>query len=296
LRKQRRRADTQERCAGGDRAQRDLDPLRRNERGIKVRLRGFERGRCFGEPLRERRDALGERRVLADERVVRATRDGIGVERGLASPARERTNRALTTQVRDDQSAVDAVGREEIAVGETLEFRQPLVVEAVARRESLGGEITEAMVVGVDAGDGCCDGIERVAPVDEGVGVLAEARGLERLSAVGAELGVARVRPSAVAAVDRGPRCDGRRRRRRSGGHRCRFVVRRFIAEAAHALAELAKHVGQLPCPEDDQHDREDEKKLGSTNIRHRSLPREACSLSLDLPSVRISLDEEPIQ
>jgi hypothetical protein len=274
----------EERGACWHRAKRDLDPLRRNERRIEVRLRGFQRRGCFAEALRKRRDALGERGVLAEERVIRPARDRIGVERRLPPPPGERTDGALTAQVRDDQRAVDTLRGKELVLGERLESREPLVALAVACRESVGGEITEAMVVGMDPRDRGADRVERVAPMDEVVGVLAEARELERLSAVGAELGVARVRPSAVAAVDRRTGRRGRGGRRRPGRDGGGLVVRGFVAEAPHALAQLAEDVGQLPCPKDDQHDREDEEKLGTTNTRHRSLPREACSLRLDLP------------
>jgi hypothetical protein len=202
----------------------------------------------------------------------------------LSAPALEGTDRALPAQVRDDQRAVDALRGKELVLGERLEAREPVLVETIACRESVGGEITEAMVVRVYASDRCSDGIERVAPVDEIVGVLAEARELERLPAVGAELGVGPVRPSAVAAVDGRARRGRRGRRRRSGGHRGRLVVRGLVAEAADPFAQLSEDVRQLPCPEDDQHDREDEKKLGTTNTRHRSLPREASSMRLDLP------------
>jgi len=83
------RADAQERRPRGHGAKRDLDELGRHERRIEIRLRRFERGRSLREPLGEHRDALGERRVLAQERVVRATGDRVGVERRLPPPARE---------------------------------------------------------------------------------------------------------------------------------------------------------------------------------------------------------------
>jgi hypothetical protein len=188
----------------------------------------------------------------------------------LPSPAGEGTKRALPAEVCDDQRAVDALRGKELVLGESLEARKPVIVEAVARGESVGGEITEPVVMSVDTRDRGSNGIERVALVDEGVGVLAEARELERLPAVGAELRVARVRPSAVAAVDRRARCGGRRGCCRPRRDRGSFVVRRLVAEASDALAQLAENVGELPRPEDDQHDREDEEKLRATKIRHR--------------------------
>jgi hypothetical protein len=132
----------------------------------------------------------------------------------LPAPPGEGTHGAIAAQVRDDQRAVDTLRGKELVLGEGLEAREPLVIEAIACRESVGAEITEAMIVRVNAGDGCRDGIERVAPVNEVVGVLAEARELERLPAVRAELRVARVRPTAVAAVDRRTWSGGRGGRR----------------------------------------------------------------------------------
>jgi hypothetical protein len=230
--------------------------------------------------------------VLAKERVIRAARDRVGVERRLPAPALEGTDRALAEQVRDDQRAVDTLRRKELVLGKRLEAWEPFVVEAVARRESVGGEITETMIVGVDPRDAGRDGIERVTRMDEVVGVLAEARELERLPAARAELRVARVRPSAVAAIDARAGGGGRSRRRRASGDGSGFVIRRFVAEAAHAFAQLAENVRQLPRPEDDQHYREDEEKLGTTNTRHRSLPREACSNAPRSSSVRMSSGE----
>jgi len=222
--------------------------------------------------------------VLAQERVVRAARDRFGVKGRLSAPALEGTERALAAQVRDDQRAVDTLRGKELVLGERLKAREPFVVEAVARGEPVDGEITEPMIVRVNAGDGCGDGIERVAPVDELVGVLAEARDLERLPAVRAELGVARVRPPAVAAVDGRARSARRGGRRRSGGHGGGLIGCGLIAEAAHAFAELAENVRQLSRPENDQDDRENEDELRTTNTRHRSLPHEARSMRLDLP------------
>jgi hypothetical protein len=222
--------------------------------------------------------------MLAEERVVGTAGDRVGVERWLPAPPSEGTDRAFPAQVRDDQRAVDTLPRKELVLGEGLEPGEPIVVEAIARGEPVGTEITEAMVVGVDAGDAGRDGIERVAPVDEVVDVLAEARELERLSAVRAELRVACVRPPAVAAVHVRSRCGGCGRCRRPRGDRRGLVVRRLVAEAAYAFAQLAENVRQLPRPENDQHDREDEEKLRTTNARHRSLPREAWSIRLDLP------------
>jgi len=232
--------------------------------------------------------------VLAEERVVRGARDGIGVERRLPAPAPEETNGALAAQVRDDQRAVDTLRGKKIVLGERLEAREPLVVEAIALGKSARREITETVVMDVDARDGGRDGIERVAPVDEVVGVLAEARELERLPAVRAELRVARVRPPAVAAIDRRARRRARGGRRRPGCDRRGFVVLRLVAEAPHTLAELAENVREFPRAEDDQHDCEDEKKLRATDTRHHSLPREAsrCAMRLDPLSVRIALDE----
>jgi len=224
--------------------------------------------------------------VLAQERVVGATRDRIRVQGRLPPPPRERPNCALAAKVRDDQRAICALRGKKLVVGEGLEAREPLLVETIARQKSVCAEITEAIVVGVYPRDRRRDRVERVAPVDEVVGVLAEARELERLPAVGAELRIARVRPTAVAAVDgraRRGRGRGRRRPSRDGG---RLIGRGLVAERAHALAELAEDVGQLSRAEDDQHDREDEEKLWATDTRHRSLPREACSMRLDAPSV----------
>jgi hypothetical protein len=197
--------------------------------------------------------------VLAQERVIRPTRDRIGVEGRLPPPAREGTDRALAAQVRDDQCPIDTLRGKQLVLGEGLETREPVVIEPVARRKSIRGEISETMIVRVDARDAGRDGIERVAPVDEVVGVLAEARELERLSAVRAELGVGGIWPSAVAAVGRRAGCSRRGRRCRPSGHGPGLVVRGFVPEATHALAQLAKNVRQFPRAEDDQHDRQDE-------------------------------------
>jgi hypothetical protein len=197
--------------------------------------------------------------VFAKESVVRAARDRVGVERRLPAPARERTERALAAKIRDDQRAVDTLRGKELVLGECLEAREPLLALAVARGKPLGGEVTETMVVDVDARDGGRDGIEPVAPVDEVVGVLAEARELERLPAVRAELRVARVRPAAVAAVDGRARRGRRRRGSRPGCDGRGFVICGLVAEAPDAFAQLSENVRQLPRPENDQHDREDE-------------------------------------
>jgi hypothetical protein len=161
----------------------------------------------------------------------------------LPAPARERTDGALASQVRDDQRAVDTLRGKELVLGERLEAREPVVVESIAGRESVGREITEAMIVRVNARDAGRDGIERVAPMDEVVGVLAEARELERLSAVRAELGVGAVRPSAVAAVDIRARGCGHGGRGRSGCDRRWLVVRRLVTEGPYALAQLSENV-----------------------------------------------------
>ena len=70
--------------------------------------------------------------MLAQERVVRATRDRVGVERGLAAPARERTDRALAAQLREDQLAVDSLEGREVAILDRLEAGEPLVIESIA--------------------------------------------------------------------------------------------------------------------------------------------------------------------
>ena len=80
--------------------------------------------------------------MLAEERVVRATGDRVGVDRRLPPPTRERPNGALSAQVREDQGAVDTLRRKELVLGESLEAREPLVVEMVARCEAVGAEIT----------------------------------------------------------------------------------------------------------------------------------------------------------
>src|SRR5438876_6780328 len=272
LRQHRRRIYAQERGAGRHRPKRDVDPFAGDQRWIEIRLRRFDERRSLREALGERGHPLGERRVLAEERVVRATRDRVGVERGLAAPARERTDRALAAQLREDQLAVDSLEGREVAILDRLEAGEPLVIESIALAKAVGAEVTKAMVVLVDARDRRRDRLERVAPVDEVVGELGERRELERLAAVRAELGVGPVRAAAVTAVDRGPR----RGRSRGRGPRCRLCglfVLGFVAEAAHTLAELAEHVGKLPGAEDDQHDRQDEEELRTTDIGHRSLP-----------------------
>src|SRR5204863_9834703 len=143
-----------------------------------------ERRRGLREPLGERRDTFGERRVLAQERVVGAARDRIGIEGRLSPPPRERPNGALSSQVRDDQRPVNSLRGKELVLGEGFEAREPLRVETIARQESVGTEITETVIMCMDPRDRRRDGFERVAPVDEVVGVLAEARELERLPAV----------------------------------------------------------------------------------------------------------------
>ena len=143
--------------------------------------------------------------MLAQERVVGAAGDRVGVERGLAAPSCERTERALAAQLREDQVAVDSLKGREVAVLEPLKPREPLVGESIALAKALGGEITQTMVVLVETRDRRRDRLERIAPVDKVVGELAEARELERLAAVRAELGIGRVRTAAITAVDRGP-------------------------------------------------------------------------------------------
>jgi hypothetical protein len=170
----------------------------------------------------------------------------------LPAPPSKGTERAFSTQVREDQRAIDTLRGRELVLVEALEAREPFLAEAVARGESVRCEITESMVVGVDARDRGRDRIERVAPVDKIVGVLAEARELERLPAVGAELRIVRVRPSTVAAVDGRAGSGGRRGGRRPGRDGGGFVVLGLVTEASHAFAQLAENVGQLPRPEDD--------------------------------------------
>jgi len=186
----------------------------------------------------------------------------------LATPSCERTERALAAQLREDQLAVDPLIGREVAVLDGLESREPLVVESIALAKALCGEITQTMVVLVETRDRRRDRLKGVAPVDKVVGELAEARELERLAAVRAELGIGRVRTAAIPAIDRRP---GRRRCRRCGPRGLRgLLVRGFVSEAAHTLAELAEHIRELPGAEDDQHDRQDEQELRTTDIGHR--------------------------
>src|SRR2546423_2155717 len=95
------------------------------------------------------------------------------------------------------------------------------------------------------------------------------ALGGERCPAARAELRAVRVRLPAARAVLGGAR--GRRRGPGRGrGERLGVLLLRLVAERAHALAELAEHGGELPRPEDDEHDDEDEDELRSTQIeRH---------------------------
>jgi len=209
--------------------------------------------------------------VLAEERVVGAARDRVRVKRRLAAPACERTECALAAELSEDQVAVDALEGRELDVFDGLEAREPILGEAIALAKAVGTEVTQAMVMLVDASDRGRDRLERVALVDEVVGELGERRELERLAAVGAELRVGPVRSAAVAAVDRGPGRGGCRGRGPSGLRG--LLVRGFVAEAAHTLAELAEHVGELPGAEDDQHDCQDEEELRTTDIGHRALP-----------------------
>src|SRR2546423_1603835 len=80
-------------------------------------------------------------RVLAQDRVVGAAGDRVRVERGLAAPSCERTERAVAAQLREDQLAVDPLIGREVAVLDRLESREPLVVESIALAKALGGEI-----------------------------------------------------------------------------------------------------------------------------------------------------------
>src|SRR5712692_7572613 len=57
-------------------------------------------------------------------------------------------------------------------------------------------------------------------------------------------------------------------------GRRGRLVVIGFLAEGAYALAELAEDVRELPRPEDDEHDDQQENELGTAEVEgHASLP-----------------------
>src|SRR6266542_2154979 len=108
----------------------------------------------------------------------------------------------------------------------------------------------------------------------------------ERRPALDAELRALGVRlPAARAerARGRGRRAGGRRRERRA------VLLLGLVAERPHALADLAEHGRELPRPEDDEHDDEDEDELRPSKVeRHdRSLPRARAARGISSTSVR---------
>src|SRR5690349_15441159 len=96
----------------------------------------------------------------------------------------------------------------------------------------------------------------------------ADRSGRERCPAARAELRAVGVRLPAARAVLAGARCRGGPGRGRC--ERLAVLLLRLVAEGADALAELAEHGRELPGPEDDEHDDEDEDELRSTQVeRH---------------------------
>jgi len=113
--------------------------------------------------------------VVAYERVVRAARDEVGVERGLPPPPLERPERALAAQLGQDQLAVGALLARERVLVEPFERGERRVDEGITSGERLRGETAEAVVVLVNAGDRSGDRLqgepvenERARAVGEG--------------------------------------------------------------------------------------------------------------------------------
>src|SRR5439155_1653597 len=102
-------------------------------------------------PLAKRRRIVIEQLLLfqplvdgvAQERAGGATGERVGAEPRLPPPPREWPNGALASGVRDGQGAVETVRGKRLVLGEGLEAREPVIVEAVTRRKSVGTEITE---------------------------------------------------------------------------------------------------------------------------------------------------------
>jgi hypothetical protein len=59
--------------------------------------------------------------MLAQERVDRGAGDRVRVKRGLALPSRERAERALAPELREDERAIGELRRKEIVLRERLE-------------------------------------------------------------------------------------------------------------------------------------------------------------------------------
>src|SRR4029079_2683715 len=124
----------------------------------------------------------------------------------------------------------------------SLDLAEPLFGERAALGEAVRRDISEAMVVVVDARHRRADGLEREPVVDE----------LTRKRDEGGVYGW-----SARAALVRFLLFS--RGRGRGGGRARRLVGVRLVAERAHAPAKLAEHVRQLPRAEHDQNDHEQE-------------------------------------
>jgi len=105
--------------------------------------------------------------VVAQERVVRAARDEIGVERGLPPPPLERPERALAAQLGEDQRAVGTLLARERVLVEPFECRERRVDEGITSGERLRGETAEAVVVLVNAGDRSGDRLQGEPVEDE---------------------------------------------------------------------------------------------------------------------------------
>src|SRR5205823_5530123 len=129
---------------------------------IEIRARFVQRRRRTRETLREQREPLLHRRVLARHAVVRAARDRAWVQAGVAAPAFEGEERPFATQLREHEVAVDLLrGREPFA--RPFHAREPLLGEGAPRGETVSAEITKLVIVRVHTRDGGRDGIEREA-------------------------------------------------------------------------------------------------------------------------------------
>ena len=159
----------QERGAGRRGALGDGDPLGRHARGIEVRARRVERGGRLGQTLGEHRQPVLGTAVSAQQDVVRAARDEIGVQRGLAAPALERLQRVLAAELGQDKRAVDLLVRVEALLPHAHEAPQPVLGELAPRRKAVGGEVAQAMVVRVVAHDRRGDRLELETVIEKGL-------------------------------------------------------------------------------------------------------------------------------
>src|SRR5207237_9596026 len=95
--------------------------------GIEILHGVLQRGGRLLQSLREGAEARLDVALLADEGVVRATRDRVGVEGRLAAEALERTQGALAAKLAEDEREVGAIRSRPRPSVVRLEHAQPSI-------------------------------------------------------------------------------------------------------------------------------------------------------------------------